>query len=335
MKKRILIINTGGTLSSVTSEHGLSPGLSSGEILEELRMVSRNLTLETEDFCSLDSANIFPEDWAALAAKIGQIYGNYDGIVIIHGTDTLAYTASMLSFMLQNVPLPVVLTGSQLSISHPVADAMENCRCAIHMAAGGCAGVFAAFNRKVMLGCRTSKIRSMSFDAFDSANYPNVAEISALGLHIRKELLPEKKGVFRVQPDYSDKVFLLKLYPGIDPSILSLLQAQGYKGVYIEGFGLGGMPFLKHDFASAVRDAVDNGMTVLAGSQCPYEGSNLSVYETGLLALRGGVLQAYDMTAEAAVTKLMWVLGQTEKPDEIRDYFQTNLVREVTIPQTD
>lgn len=335
MKKRILIINTGGTLSSVTSEHGLSPGLSSGEILEELRMVSRNLTLETEDFCSLDSANIFPEDWAALAAKIGQIYGNYDGIVIIHGTDTLAYTASMLSFMLQNVPLPVVLTGSQLSISHPVADAMENCRCAIHMAAGGCTGVFAAFNRKVMLGCRTSKIRSMSFDAFDSANYPNVAEISALGLHIRKELLPEKKGVFRVQPDYSDKVFLLKLYPGIDPSILSLLQAQGYKGVYIEGFGLGGMPFLKHDFASAVRDAVDNGMTVLAGSQCPYEGSNLSVYETGLLALRGGVLQAYDMTAEAAVTKLMWVLGQTEKPEEIRDYFQTNLVREVTIPQTD
>jgi len=335
LKKRILIINTGGTLSSVTSEHGLSPGLSSGEILEELRMVSRNLTLETEDFCSLDSANIFPEDWAALAAKIGQIYGNYDGIVIIHGTDTLAYTASMLSFMLQNVPLPVVLTGSQLSISHPVADAMENCRCAIHMAAGGCAGVFAAFNRKVMLGCRTSKIRSMSFDAFDSANYPNVAEISALGLHIRKELLPEKKGVFRVQPDYSDKVFLLKLYPGIDPSILSLLQAQGYKGVYIEGFGLGGMPFLKHDFASAVRDAVDNGMTVLAGSQCPYEGSNLSVYETGLLALRGGVLQAYDMTAEAAVTKLMWVLGQTEKPEEIRDYFQTNLVREVTIPQTD
>ncbi len=335
LKKRILIINTGGTLSSVNSEQGLSPGLSSREILEELHMVSKNLELETEDFCSLDSANIFPEDWAALALKIGQVYLNYDGIVIIHGTDTLAYTASMLSFMLQNVPLPVVLTGSQLSISHPVADAMENCRCAIHMAASGCAGVFAAFNRKVMLGCRTSKVRSMSFDAFDSANYPNVAEISALGLHIRKELLPEKKGVFRVQPHYSDKVFLLKLYPGIEPSILGLLQKQGYQGVYIEGFGLGGMPFLKHDFASAVRKAVEDGMTVLAGSQCPYEGSNLSVYETGLLALRGGVLQAYDMTAEAAVTKLMWVLGQTDKPEEIRDYFQTNLVREVTIPQGD
>ena len=127
----------------------------------------------------------------------------------------------------------------------------------------------------------------------------------------------------------------MKLYPGIEPSILGLLQKQGYQGVYIEGFGLGGMPFLKHDFASAVRKAVEDGMTVLAGSQCPYEGINLSVYETGLLALRGGVLQAYDMTAEAAVTKLMWVLGQTEKPEEIRDYFQTNLVREVTIPQGD
>lgn len=332
MRKRILIINTGGTLSSVNSEQGLSPGLTSREILEELRMVSKNLELETEDFCSLDSANIFPDDWAALAVRIGQVYLEHDGIVIIHGTDTLAYTASMLSFMLQNIPIPVVITGSQLSISHPVADAMENCRCAIHMAASGYPGVFAAFNRKVMLGCRTSKVRSMSFDAFDSTNYPNAAQISALGLHIKKEVLPQKKGVFRVQPEYSDRVFLLKLYPGIDPAIIGLLKERGYRGIYIEGFGLGGMPFLKHDFASAVRVAVEDGMTVLAGSQCPYEGSNLSVYETGIQALKGGVLQAYDMTAEAAVTKLMWVLGQTERPEEIRDYFQIDLVREVTIP---
>ena len=113
-------------------------------MLEELRMVSRNLELETEDFCSVDSANIFPEDWARLAELIGKRSGEYHGITGIHGTDTLAYTASMLAFMLQNISIPVVVTGSQLSIADPVADAMENCRCGIHMAASGCPGVFVA-----------------------------------------------------------------------------------------------------------------------------------------------------------------------------------------------
>lgn len=332
MKKKILIINTGGTLSSVKSRKGLVPGMRSGEMLEELQLVSKNLLLETEDFRSVDSANIFPEDWAALAERIGQACSEYQGIVVIHGTDTLAYTSSMLSFMLQNISVPVVVTGSQLSIAHPVADALENCRCAIHMAASGYPGVFVAFNRKVMLGCRASKVRTMSFDAFESINYPYVGEISSLGLRIHRENLLKKRGIFRPQTSYSDKVFLLKLYPGISPEILDYLREKGCRGVYIEGFGLGGMPFLKNDFISAVKEASANGMVVLAGSQCRYEGSNLSVYETGLRALEAGVLQAYDMTAEAAVTKLMWVLGQTEDMREIKEYFSVDIAGEVTLP---
>lgn len=326
--KQILILNTGGTFSSRMGEHGLTPSISGKEILNMLQPVRANVNVEIEDYCSLDSSNITPEDWQHIAEKIAGCVSKYDGFVIIHGTDTMAYTASMLSFMLQNLPCPVVLTGSQRPLYELLSDAICNLQCAIWMAASETAGVFVAFDRRIMLGCRTSKVRTVSFNAFESINYPDIGEINSYGLQLylkqRKNSLP-----FSVQTSYSDKIAILRLFPGMDLEIFSFLKEQGYEGIYIEGFGLGGVPFLKNDFTAEIRKASDSGMPILVGSQCRYEGSNLNIYETGQRILACGGIPVYDMTLEAVATKLMWCLGQTKSEERIRQLFASNLVGEV------
>lgn len=198
------------------------------------------------------------------------------------------------------------------------------------MAASGVPGVFVAFDRKVMLGCRASKLRTVGFDAFESINHPYVARISSLGMRIDRSALPRRNGIFRLRNQWSEDVAVIRLYPGFHGSTLEKLAEDGCRAFYIEGFGLGGVPFLRRDLTAVLRALTDSGIVVLLGTQCRYEGSDLSVYETGRRALDAGVLQAYDMTCEAAVTKLMWVLGQTANPSEIREYFSLDLCGEVT-----
>ncbi|RGY97725.1 asparaginase [Clostridium sp. AM58-1XD] len=331
-KKKILLLNTGGTFSSVKGAAGFQPGLGRQDILEDLMLVAKDCLLEYEDICSLDSANITPKHWKSLAERIADVSGRYEGIVVIHGTDTMAYTASMLSFMLYKIGIPVVITGSQLSIAHPVADAMENCRAAIYMAASGYAGVYVAFNRKIMLGTRVSKIRTMSFDAFESINYPYAAVINAYGMEVNDHVLPRagSKDGFRADTAYSDQVALVKIIPGMKEALFRMLPEMGYKGVVIEAFGLGGLPFTDGgDLCNMVGWMTEAGMAVVVGSQCRYDGSSLSVYETGKRALQNGAVQMYDMTTEAAVTKLMWLLGHDLDIEEVKRRFVTPICGDI------
>ena len=328
--KKIHLINTGGTFSSTRGANGLTPSIHGDSVLGLLGEFKEEADLSVEDFCSLDSANITPDDWAALARRIASLIPQYDGFVVIHGTDTMAYTASMLSFMLQNIPVPVVMTGSQMPLYVPMTDALGNLTCAIWMALTGTPGIYLAFDRKILRGCRASKVRTVSFCAFESINYPLVGEVNALGLQVN---VPKRstRGKVMLQTDYSSKIAVLKLFPGMDPEIFSHLMDKGYEGVYVEGFGLGGVPFLKNDFTSEIEKASQAGLPILVGSQCRYEGSNLNIYETGQRILDCGGIPVHDMTQEAIVTKLMWCLGQTKKREMIQWLFGTNLVDEVTL----
>ena len=170
MKKKILLLTTGGTIVSVPTTEGLAPGLDGNALTTYLTGLQEQYEIEVRDILHLDSSNIQPEEWQFIAQNIYAAREDYDGIVITHGTDTMAYTASVLSFMLQGIAVPVVLTGSQLPIQHPMTDGLENLRLAFAMAAAGRAGVFVAFDRKVMLGCRGVKVRASGFSAFESIN---------------------------------------------------------------------------------------------------------------------------------------------------------------------
>lgn len=329
---RILMISTGGTLASSHSEMGLSPGLHGDDILSRIAGLTDNFDVDIEELFMLDSSNMQPEEWSELAARIYDRRGEYDGIVVLHGTDTLAYTAGALSFALQGIEIPVVLTGSQVSIENPIADATENCRAALHMAASGCPGVYVAFNRKIMLGTRASKVRTRSFDAFESINYPYAARIDSSGLVVNPSVPVHRDGVCVLRNAFCADFFLLKLFPGISPDIFRQLAVLGVRGVYIEAFGIGGLPFWRRSLTGPIGEAVASGMTIAVGSQCLYEGSDFTVYEVGRQVLGCGVIETGNMTTEAAVTKLMWTLGQYSDPDEVRRIMQTNLLGELGTP---
>lgn len=316
--KNILLIATGGTIASRRTVSGLAPGLTAEELLAQVPDVEDFCRVETTEPMSLDSTNITPGDWLTLAGVIEENYDRFDGFVICHGTDTLAYTAAALSYLIQNTRKPIVLTGAQRPIDLEDTDARQNLFDSFLYACSGDSGVCIVFGGRVIAGTRAKKTRTKSYNAFSSINFPDIAEIRDRRV-VRFIPWQESGGpVFTRELDTG--VALIKLIPGLSPEVFASIGSLCH-GLIIESYGVGGIPDAYLDGLDGILRA---GRTVVLATQVPQEGSDLSVYQVGhRLKERSGLLEPYDMTLESAVTKLMWALGRSRDPDEVRRLFYT------------
>lgn len=319
--KRILMISTGGTIASVTGNNGLTPHLSSHELLECVPELKDICDIDVIELFKLDSTNIGPYHWVKMTETIRDHYQDYDGFVITHGTDTMAYSAAALSYMIQNTDKPIVLTGSQKSIYNRDTDARNNMiRSFIYASDDQSWGVHIVFDNKVILGTRAKKDRSKSFNAFRSINYPETASFIDYKL-VHFIHRPAGTEPVRFYTELNPNIFVLKLVPGMSGEIFRYICGH-YKGLIIEGFGSGGLPNTDDSLLEGLKQFLAEDGIAVFSTQVENEGSDLSVYEVGRIAQSlPGVVEGKDMTAEAIITKLMWALGQTDDVEICKQLF--------------
>lgn len=329
--KKILMLTTGGTIACKQTSDGLTPALTPEELLSYVPAIKDVCEVDSLEVCYLDSTNVTPVHWKLIVAAIEKNYDAYDGFVICHGTDTLAYTAAALSYMIQNSKKPIVITGAQRPIDVDMTDARSNLLDSFIVAADeGSHGVSIVFDGKVIVGTRARKERSKSFDAFSSLNYP-VAAVVQDGMLVRYLENPHTDEPVKFYHEMSESICTLKLIPGMRPEILSYL-FENYDCIVIECFGVGGVPQnLVDAFYSEMNKWQGRGKCVVMTTQIAKEGSHMTVYEVGKRVKQDfRLIEAYDMTFEATITKLMWILGTgTRDYETIRSLFYTRINNDI------
>ena len=323
--KRILIIATGGTIASTEDGRGLSPTLTGRELAEQVPLIDGLCELDFVQPMNIDSTNMLPADWLAMARIICHSYASYDGFVILHGTDTMAYTAAALSYLVQGSAKPIVLTGSQQPMGNPFTDAKLNLyQSLLYALDDASSDVCVVFGGKAICGTRAHKQRTMSANAYTSINFPALAMLRANRIIRGVGLVDAHAGEPTFFDELDERVCVLKLTPGLSPAIFETLKP-AYDAVILETFGIGGIPEREGaSFEQAIFDWIDSGRTVIITTQVPEEGLDLGVYEVGrAYAEHPGILRGGDMTTEALVAKTMWALAQTRDQDELERLFTT------------
>lgn len=323
--KKVLLIATGGTIASKKSENGLKPQITPEELLEYIPQVKEICEVETIQLLNLDSSNMEPQHWKKMVHCIRENYDAYDGFVIAHGTDTMAYTAAALSYMIQNSTKPIVITGAQKPIDLEITDAKSNLLDSFLYAADAKSqGVQIVFDGKVIAGTRAKKVRSKSYNAFSSIDFPSLAVIQDLNIMRYIPMLPyEEEVTFYEEMD--ENIFLMKLIPGIKPQVLEVI-FNSYDCIIVESFGVGGIPqSLAKDFYRLCQEHPEK--IVIMATQVAHEGSDMTVYEVGHdMKKYCRFLESYDMTLESVIAKTMWMLGNIDlKEHDMEDVFYKNI----------
>lgn len=335
MKKRILIINTGGTISSVKTNRGYEPA--EGYVQTALAQISTLNHPDMPDYVIkeysplLDSSNMTLNDWNQIASDIAQEYQNYDGFIVFHGTDTMAYTASALSFMLENLAKPVIVTGSQIPLSKVRNDAIDNVTTSLWLCAHQSINeVCIYFNQCLLRGNRAQKVSAQRFNAFASPNYPQLASIGIEINIVQELLLPLRPKVFNLQTIQPHFIANIRLFPGFVTDILDYLLQQPLKGLVLETYGAGNAPNNDSRFLRLLEQGAKRGVIIVNCTQCQEGRVEMSQYATGNTLKQAGVISGHDMTPEAAHCKLLYLLSKYQPVDKIKGLMEQSLCGELT-----